>query len=65
MKSGASAAIRATTSGAFGSAGAMHGMPRSRASAATLPNQMFSLVLSANLFADSIRDAFDPRAIQR
>jgi peptide/nickel transport system permease protein len=26
---------------------------------------MFSLVLSANLFADSIRDAFDPRAIQR
>ena len=26
---------------------------------------MFALVLSANIFADAIRDAFDPRAIQR
>ena len=26
---------------------------------------MFSLVLSANIFADAIRDAFDPRAIHR
>jgi peptide/nickel transport system permease protein len=26
---------------------------------------MFSLVLSANIFADAIRDAFDPRAVHR
>jgi peptide/nickel transport system permease protein len=26
---------------------------------------MFALVLSANLFADAIRDAFDPRAMHR
>jgi len=26
---------------------------------------MFALVLSANIFADAIRDAFDPRAVHR
>jgi hypothetical protein len=46
MKSGRAALTAARSSGLFGSAGVTTLMPCSAATAATLPNQMFSVGLS-------------------